>query len=346
MHLLCIYIFIVLFMNKLKQYIKEVTGEVIHYVPIRGNSIGKLPLYLTEAYHFFDANLFGRELILAQPKMKGVISILQLSKHRDIFKDNFEKPIVFVFDYIEAFNRKRLIEKHLNFIIPDKQLFIPEFFVDLRESYNRPKSQQEQEKLLPTAQLILIYHLLYRKDSIENYTFKDLAKKLGYTPMAISKAVDNLKNHKLIIVKGNREKNIIFNLERTKLWDKVNYEDLLIHPVLRRVYVDKLPEQVILKTNTSALSEYTNMNPSRQQFYAIEKTAFYTLQRNNELVNLNEFEGDYCLELWKYNPTPLIKGLNIHSSVVDPLSLYISLNDEHDERIKMALNQIIKNYIW
>lgn len=335
-------------MNKLKRYIEEVIGETIHPVPVRGGQLGKLPLYLTEGYRFFDANLLGRDLLLVLPKVADEISILQFSKHQEILRHNVEKPVVFVFDYIEAFNRKRLIEKHLNFIVPDKQFFIPELFVDLRESYNRPKTQREQEKLLPTAQFILLYHLLHRYDtnSIENYAFKDLAKKLGYTPMAISKAVDNLKNHDLISVEGSKEKHIVFDRERIELWHMVNNENLLIDPVLRRVYVDELPRQAVLKANTSALPEYTDMNPSRQPFYAIEKTAFYALQRNNELTQLNEYEGEYCLELWKYNPIPLMEGLDLDWSVVDPLSLYLSLKDERDERIEMALDQIIEKYIW
>ena len=33
-------------------------------------------------------------------------------------------------------------------------------------------------------------------------------------------------------------------------------------------------------------------------------------------------------------------------AVVDPLSLYLSLKDSTDERIEMALEKIIKDYIW
>lgn len=346
---MCVIAFIILYMSKLKQYIEEITGETMNPTPVRASQFGRLPLYLTEGYRFFDAKLMQQDLLLVFPKMVDRISILQLSKHNKILRNTVGKPVVFVFDNIEAFNRKRLIEKHLNFIVPDKQLFIPELFIDLRESYNRPKTQREQEKLLPTAQFLLLYHLLHRNDnnSIEHYAFKDLAKKLGYTPMAISKAVGNLKSHDLISVEGSKEKRIVFNRERTELWHFVNNEKLLlISPVLRRVYVDELPKQAVLKTNTSALPEYTDMNPSRQQFYAIEKTLFYALQRNNELVNLNEYEGEYCLELWKYNPISLMEGLDLDRSVVDPLSLYLSLKDEHDERIEMALDQIIENYIW
>jgi hypothetical protein len=33
-------------------------------------------------------------------------------------------------------------------------------------------------------------------------------------------------------------------------------------------------------------------------------------------------------------------------AVVDPLSLYLSVKDSRDERIEMALDQILKKYIW
>lgn len=33
-------------------------------------------------------------------------------------------------------------------------------------------------------------------------------------------------------------------------------------------------------------------------------------------------------------------------TVVDPLSLYLSVQDKSDERIEMALDQILKKYVW
>jgi hypothetical protein len=335
-------------MNKLKKYIEEVIGEVILPNPIRVNQLGSLPLYLTENYKFYDAILLGKSLILAQQKVFDEISIHQLSKHQELLRKNIEKPVVFVFENIEAYNRKRLIEKHINFIVPGKQLFIPELFVDLRESFNRTKTHREQDKLLPTAQFLFVFHLLYKynRNNLEQYYLKELANIMGYTPMAISKAVDNLKIHGLIEVNGTKEKQIQFVRNNMELWAEANHKNLLSSPVVRRVFVDELPKQALFKSNMSALPEYSDMNPSRQEYYAIEKTAFYALQRNNELVNLNEYEGRYCIELWKYNPIPLVKEMNVDKKVVDPLSLFLSLKDEQDERIEMALEQIIENYIY
>ena len=123
-------------------------------------------------------------------------------------------------------------------------------------------------------------------------------------------------------------------------------DPFLVNPVLRRVYVDKKPEVFMLHSNFSALPAYSDMNPSSQEYYAIEKNIFYGLQKGGKLVNLNEQEGQYCLEVWKYNPEKLSEGVAEENNVVDPLSLYLSLKDSSDERIEMALDQIIEKNIW
>jgi hypothetical protein len=88
------------------------------------------------------------------------------------------------------------------------------------------------------------------------------------------------------------------------------------------------------------------LNTSRQEYFAIEKTVFYGLQKSNVLVNPNEYEGMYALEVWKYNPLTLVDELPNDMAVVDPLSLYLSVKNSRDERIEMALDQILKKYIW
>ncbi len=70
------------------------------------------------------------------------------------------------------------------------------------------------------------------------------------------------------------------------------------------------------------------------------------MQKNNTLVKANKYEGQYCLEIWKYNPQTLLGELSNHKDVVDPLSLYLSLKESQDERIEMALEQIKKQFIW
>lgn len=124
-------------------------------------------------------------------------------------------------------------------------------------------------------------------------------------------------------------------------------QNLLINPVIKTVFIDEKPKDLfLLPANASALPEYSDLNPSKQIFYAIEKSIFNSLEKNNTLVNRNEYEGRYAIEVWKYNPLTLVDKLPNDRSVVDPLSLYLSLKDSRDERVQMALKQIIKKFIW
>ena len=230
-----------------------------------------------------------------------------------------------------------------------KQLFLPELLTDLKESYTNPRAKQKREKLLPSAQFLLIYHIIHRNEKwkLEEHSFKEIAQQLDYTPMAITNAIDNLKYHDIVDVQGEKEKYIRFRLERGELWRTIEQQNLLVNPVLKTVFVDEMPKDVfMLQTNASAMPEYSNLNPGRQQYYAIEKTVFYGLQKSNVLINPNDYEGHYALEVWKYNPLTLVDELPNDKPVVDPLSLYLSLKDSKDERIEMALEQIIEKYIW
>lgn len=336
-------------MREVSKYISEILGTNAIVNPISKNELGNLPMYITQSYKLHTMELFDRELILVELNNEEDISILQIDKHMQLLKNNFNTIVIVVLENLLSYNRKRLIEKGISFIVPGKQLYLPELLVDLRESFSQPRVKPRDGKLMPSAQLLLCYHIVNRFNNwkLEEHSFKEIAQKLGYTPMAITNAVEDLKYYDLIEVHGEKEKFIKFNLERSELWYTAEQQKLLSSPVIKTVYVDALPSKpFMLKANASALPEYSNMNPSRQWYYAIEKNAFYELQKRESLVNANDREGQYAIEVWKYNPEIIVEEMGNEQTVVDPLSLYLSLKDSLDERVEMALEQIIEKYIW
>lgn len=333
-------------MKATEQHIQNILGVEIHPEPIAKQQLGRLPMYLPQTYKLYQAELFHIRLLLAVPKQLDELSILQTQKNFKLLADNFNKKVVLILPEITAFNRKRLLEKGINFIVPGKQLYLPDLLIDLRETFQNPSVKQKNETLLPSAQFLVIWHLLHKKDDrgLENRSFKEIAKVTGYTPMAITKAVEDLKFHHLIDVKGEKEKSLQFKLEGKLLWQHLLKQKLLASPILKTVFVDEKPKGILLMfSNTSALPVYSDLNQSRQEFYALEKQIFYELQKNNTLINPNENEGKYCLEVWKYNPANI---LNNKVMAVDPLSLYLCLMENKDERIEMALQQMMDKIIW
>jgi len=93
------------------------------------------------------------------------------------------------------------------------------------------------------------------------------------------------------------------------------------------------------------LANYTIINPENTVYYATDSRSFKIMKENNDLIGLNKFEGKYCLEIWKYDPMLLISNLE-KNDLVDPLSLYLSLQNNHDERIKMELDKLKNKYLW
>ena len=336
-------------MRKAINYINESLGIDAIEKPILNKDLGNLPMYITQAYKLYDAIVFNINIVLIEQKNEDDFSVLQTEKHLQLIRNAINKTVVLVLENLQSYNRKRLIEKGINFIVPDKQLFLPELLINLSENYAQPKSKVKNKSLMPSSQFLFLYHIIHRNNNwkIEEHSFKEIAKKLDYTPMAVSYAVDDLKNHDLIEVFGEKEKFIKFNLERSELWYTAQQQNILESPVLKTVFVDELPTNVfMLKANASALPEYTSINPSKQQYYAIEKSAFYFLQKNNGLLNANDREGKFAIEVWKYNPVTLLDEFIVDNAVVDPLSLYLSLKDSTDERIEMGLEQIIEKIIW
>jgi len=199
------------------------------------------------------------------------------------------------------------------------------------------------------AQQLLLLFLLdkHNKLKIEELSFKNLAILLKTNPMGVTRAVESLKNQKIIEIIGDKEKTIRFANDKQSIWTNAKEQNLLINPVLKRIFIDELPRQIrLLHCSDNALAEYTDINPVKQEYYAIDKSMYYALKKTNALVNENNREGEYCFEVWKYDPATIIDHLFKKTQVVDPLSLFLCYKDNRDERIEMALEQIENEYVW
>jgi DNA-binding transcriptional ArsR family regulator len=332
-------------MEDVLTYLEEVLGIRITPVPMGKSALGQLPVYINESYELYNVNIFNRDVVFAAPKSEVGFRVLQTDKQVLQIRSRLNKTVVLVLKNIQAFNRNRLVQKGVNFIVASKQLYLPDLLIDLRENYHRQDVNQRAKGLLPSAQLLLIFRILssYSSWNIEEHSFKDIAEKFGYTPMTISNAIENLKNHGLLDVIGEKEKFIRFRYDKKVLWDKAKDSNLLTNPILKTVFVDEVPRDLeLLISDASALPVFTDLNPGSQQYYAIDKDQFYELQKNNGLVNANPYEGKYALEVWKYKPLSMVS----ESTAVDPLSLYLSFENNSDERIEMALDQILSKYLW
>jgi DNA-binding MarR family transcriptional regulator len=324
--------------KELIEYIDEVIGQKLLLKELNKEVLKQLPFVFKNNYKFYITQLYGQKVILMLVKDE-ILNITQLTKQIDTIQGITEEPIAVVAENISFSIRKRLLENKISFIIPGKQLFLAPLLIHFQNFSNYKKT----ETLLPSAQVLILYHILHREDNLSQYSFRGLSEKFRYTQMGITKAVKNLEDLEFINVEGNKEKRIVFIDDIPELWRKA--ENYLVNPVFRVEYTDEKPVN-FLGAGYTALEEYTDMNPGNQYGCAVERNEFYKLKKNKEFVNLNKEDGTYLIQVWKYNPLLLSEGVTGKNNV-DPLSLYLSIKDGFtDERTEMALEQIINKYIW
>ena len=70
-----------------------------------------------------------------------------------------QMPVVYVTTTLASYERKRLVQQKVPFIVPGNQLYLPELAIDLRE-YFRRRSVPPTNGFSPSTQAMLITALL------------------------------------------------------------------------------------------------------------------------------------------------------------------------------------------
>lgn len=298
----------------------------------------RLPLYLRGSYNFFTSHLNGQKVLWAEVKSSDQATPEQLKKQSHVLQDVAGKlPIIYIFQNLEPWQRKRLIEKKVGFAEPFRQLYVPSLFMQFRDGHAQEKAISPIiQQLKPPAQLLLLYHLQIK--TLEGLLLQEIAKMLNYSAMTITRAIKELSTISLLHVEGIKEKSIFFNSNRKDLWEKAL--PYLTSPV-REVWHHDQPiyNEYTRFGGESALSHYSMLSPPNEETMVIGKDPFRL--RKNQYARLDKKYGFYRIEVWHYDPVLLSSQRE-----VDKLSLYLTLKNHSDERIQGALQNMINEMIW
>ncbi len=156
-----------------------------------------------------------------------------------------------VLPQIKSFERRRLIQKRVPFIVPHRQMYLPMLLTDLRETF-APRIQGDVKTMSWVAQVVLLRHLLFH--DVTECSLSRIAEMLGYTPMAISQAVGELVFLNICErLRLGREKRIRFCATPHELWRTAL-------PHLRRP-VKKAPEIAEFDEDAQAIVEVWAYSP-------------------------------------------------------------------------------------
>lgn len=286
-----------------------------------------MPYFLLDAFEFGQLHIHGQRVVLAASRQ----ATSQQTLHRMLTR--LQKivgcRVLYVAPRLSTYERKRLLTERVEFVVPDSQLFAPSLAMDLRESATRSLPPSEVLKLGPATQAVLLTLLLNDTEALPTL---NVARKLGYSPMTASRANRELEAAGLArVYKIGTRSTLALTGSREEVWQRAKH--VMDTPVQKQLHVTG-PRDLLRLAGESALAEFTLLAPPIEPVFAISPNDWRAFESQFTIFP----EGDsntIRLQVWSYH-TWLLDD----APTVDPLSLIVSLQDETDERVQIALEEL------
>ena len=318
-------------------YVNENLGEEPVIAPWQEDK--SLPLYLREPYEYRIGRIHGRDVLLMiirdpEPPSPGVVA-----KQSGIIRDRSGLEPIVVFSSLSSYNRKRLVERGVSFIVPGNQMYLAPLGIDFREHSRR--STPEVQTVQPATQRAIIA-LLSPGLREDEYSPSDLAEKLGYSTMTLSRVFKELESISFgdQVNSGRMRLLRLSGADRHALWNHVL--PYLSTPVRRTETIVLLKEfkARLPLSGISALAQLSDLSEPSRITVAVDGNKWRRIQREGTIKEVPPTEdAATSVEVWKYSP-------QAWGETVDPLSLYLSLRDSPDERIQGALDLLLERFSW
>ena len=319
-----------------KRYLKETLD--VDVSPEKWPGTGDLPIFLRNMYVFFEVRILGMPCLVMVTKDKIEQTPATIRKHMLQVRKKWRDEIIYVQQKATAYNRKRLIQHKIPFVIPLNQMYLPFHGIDLREHFKN--ARERAANFSPSTQVVVLYYL--SQGGQLRLTPKTLANELGYSIMTMTRALDELDGAGLgTITMEGRERVLRFNKDKKQVWETAL--ERMRSPVKKRLWVKTFSKKNVgVKAGLSALAHYSNLAEPVNPVLALDGKQWKTVKTNNDVMILDIAEPNASeLEVWSYSPE-----LFANKGVVDRFSLFLSTKEENDERVQSALESMMEKVEW
>jgi len=323
--------------SKLKAYLHDVLGISVSAIEWSGGA--KVPLFLRDQYRFYQINMLEQTCLLMVADTEEELTPAMVLKQWKAVGAYWAEDVVYVTEVCSAYNRKRLIEHKVPFIVPGNQMYLPMLGMDLRENF-KTYHARKSDQLSPISQLLVI--MAIRDEALNGKSPSEFAKLLGCAAMSMTRAVRELESLELASIhKEGRKQQVLFNASGKALWQLAR--EKMVNPIRKRIWIKATPDywQGLL-AGESALARYSMLGEPKYPVYALTSSDWTSIRSNLDIKELTHPEpGCIQLELWRYSPKRLAE-----QGCVDRCSLWLSMQDRVDERIDMALEEMMEARQW
>lgn len=300
----------------------------------------KLPYFLQDAFELHELQLRDKRFLLASGRKQRMPTPHTLRAQLDKLEQIAACPVVFAVASMASYERKRLVDQKIPFVVPRNQLYLPDLGIDFREYFRQP--QNAVSAFTPATQALFIAALL-RGEWHDDLKLAALNMNLRYTAMTLSRAVRELAAAGLVTVSpAGRGRRLRVNHSPAKAWEHA--APFLRSPVKGTLGVNRRGRAKNLKlplAGLSALANYTMLAEPAYPVYAATPAQWKDAHKAGVQLLPEPQPEAAQWQIWSYTPSLTKPGV-----VVDPLSLTLSLKDDPDDRVQKALDELQGKFPW
>jgi len=271
--------------------------------------------------------------LFAYARSANHLTPAQIERYMTVLSEHFHVPAVYVGERLAPHEPERLVSRGVPFLVPGKQMFLP--FAGTLLKQTRQHRRIEHDYLGTCAQLIVL-------GVLQNYLaapvrIMDVVSRLGVSRSTAISALFELERFGLGMKEKTNGKEIGFHFipSGKELWDEA--QPFLRNPCKRTVGLETLPDDRALPlAGVDALAEETMLNATKSKCFAMSLSEF----RKSDIRTVSAATADCHLQLWLYRPLVFEPGR------IDMLSLYLTLKNDPDERVQIALNKRMEEIRW
>lgn len=286
----------------------------------------KLPAIYNSLYRFEELLINGNPYLVINVKEKDA-GPRQFKKHGKVISEQLNYPQIWFVKDLHFHKVQRMIENGLDFIVNDKQVYLPSINVSIKAERELIKPVIKELNGLSVS--ILIRQLL--KGDLTGKNKFEIASLFFVNQMTVGRAIEPLLNLDLCYETKIGVSKLLHFKDRNELWKffKTNVRS----PVEQIVFLKKAPVRIPF-SGITALSEAGMLADDRIKTFCTSKKS-YKVNFFTEDLELEEF-AVAKLEVWNREP------LFVEDKRINSLDCFLILKDDQDERVQIELENILK----
>lgn len=301
-----------------------------------------LPLWLRQVATYYLVYMRG-EVVAGLIMPKADLDYDVLVKVQKQMEKRTERPFLLIADELNPKYRSLFVRNKIPFVYKNASIFAPALGFKLTSmgwTKHKEKEPRIIDSLITSFELKLLAGFLTEHISLQAFNLDDLQMLLSRNQYKCSKnklsrATKELIGRGLLTTKGWGPKRKLQFISKNEIWEYLlYYNPKRTSKIVEGYYV--IPNAAYIYAGESALSQFSDLSLPVKPRYTLTNKQYQLVKRKGKTVG--DFSSpQFYYELRKEEP----KLFSVKGSL-NPIELYFELKDFRDERIQIALGQMLR----